>query len=115
MRIPGYLTVPFLVTNRYPTDSHFPLVLEVVLGGGLRKSLCSLMRRTISSAHSNVAPNSIIELQAFIARLVREFQFSEVKGKPITMWRPGLVVPTVRGEEDKGPQLPLRVSAVRRN
>jgi len=58
---------------------------------------------------------AIIELQAFVARLVREFQFSEVVDKPIKMWRPGLVVPTVEGEEDKGPQLPLKVSAVHRN
>lgn len=57
---------------------------------------------------------SVIELQAFIARLVREFQFSEVEDKRIRMWRPGLVIPTVEGEEGKGPQLPLKVSAVRR-
>lgn len=50
-----------------------------------------------------------------MARLVREFQFSEVEDKHITMWRPGLVVPTVEGEEDKGPQLPLNISVVRRN
>lgn len=59
--------------------------------------------------------SSLIELQVFIARLVREFQFSEVEDKHIKMWRPGLVVPTVEGEEDKGPQLPLKVSVVRRN
>ena len=58
---------------------------------------------------------SIIELQVFVARLVREFQFSEVKDKLIKTWRPGLVIPTVEGEEDKGPQLPLKVSMVHRN
>jgi len=63
----------------------------------------------------SVAFASVIELQAFIARLVREFQFSEVEDKPIKMWRSGLVVPTVTGEDDKGPQLPLKVSVVRRN
>lgn len=63
----------------------------------------------------SVVSSSVIELQAFIARLVREFQFSEVEDKRIKLWRPGLVVPTVEGEEDKGPQLPLKVSAVRQN
>ena len=58
---------------------------------------------------------SVIELQAFVARLVREFRFSEVEDKPIIMWRPGLVVSTVEGEEDKGPQLPLKVSMVHRD
>ena len=50
-----------------------------------------------------------------MARLVREFQFYEEEDKPITLWRPGLVVPIVVGEEDKGPQLPLKVSLVHRN
>ena len=53
-------------------------------------------------------------MQAFMARLVREFQFSEVEGKQIRICRPGLLVPTVVGEEDKGVQLPLKVSPVRR-
>lgn len=61
-----------------------------------------------------IAFANVIELQAFIARLVREFQFSEVEDKDIKMWRPGLVVPTVVGEENKGPQLPLKVSVLRR-
>lgn len=54
-------------------------------------------------------------MQAFIARLVREFQFALVEGKPIRVCRPGLLVPTVVGEEEKGVQLPLKVSAVRRD
>lgn len=58
---------------------------------------------------------SVIQLQAFVARLVREFQFSEVNDKPVTLWRPGLVVPTVAGEEEKGPRLPLNVSLVHRD
>ena len=57
---------------------------------------------------------SLIEVQAFMARLVREFQFSEVEGKQIRICRLGLLVPTVVGEEDKGVQLPLKVSPVRR-
>lgn len=53
-------------------------------------------------------------MQAFMARLIREFQFSVVEGKEIRVRRPGLLVPTVVGEEDKGAQLPLKVSPVRR-
>jgi len=45
VRIPGYPAVPCLVTNGHPTDSRFPRVPEVALGGGLRKSLCSLTPR----------------------------------------------------------------------
>ena len=50
-----------------------------------------------------------------MARLVREFEFSLVKGKQIRVCRPGILVPTVVGEENKGVQLPLKVSAVRRS
>ena len=47
-----------------------------------------------------------------MARLVREFQFSVVEGKQIRIRKPGVLVPMVVGEESKGPQLPLKVSAV---
>ena len=50
-----------------------------------------------------------------MARLVREFQFSVVEGKQIRVRRPGVLVPTVVGEENKGAQLPLKVSVVRRS
>ena len=50
-----------------------------------------------------------------MARLVREFQFSEVEDKSINVWRPGLLLLAVEGEEDKGSQLPLKVSMVHRN
>ena len=62
----------------------------------------------------NASFPSLIEMQAFMARLVREFQFSVVEGKEIRVCRPGLLVPTVVGEENEGVQLPLKVSAVRR-
>jgi len=44
VRIPNCPAVLLLVTNRRPTDSHFLRVPEVALGGGLRKSPCSLRR-----------------------------------------------------------------------
>ena len=75
----------------------------------------SACRSVLTKVLTSIAFASVIELQTFMARLVREFQFSEVEDKHITMWRPGLVVPTVEGEEDKGPQLPLNISVVRRN
>ena len=62
----------------------------------------------------NILFLSLIEIQAFMARLVREFQFSVPEGKQIRVCRPGVLIPTVVGEENKGGQLPLRVSAVRR-
>ena len=61
----------------------------------------------------NTSFPSLIEMQAFIARLVREFQFSVVEEKEIRLTRAGLLVPTVLGEE--GPQLPLKVSTVPRD
>ena len=90
-------------------------MLEVVSGGGLRKSPWPFRVQDRSQILTSIMFSSIIELQVFIARLVREFQFSEVRDKTIKVWRPGLLVPLVDGEEDKGPQLPLKVSVVHRN
>ena len=45
--------------------------------------------------------------------LVREFSFSMPEGRNIRTARPGLLVPMVIGEEDKGPQLPLTITPVR--
>jgi hypothetical protein len=71
--------------------------------------------RHSADAHFFIAFSRIIQLQALVARVVREFQFFEVEDKPVTLWRPGLVVSIVAGEEAKGPQLPLKVSLVHRN
>jgi len=69
----------------------------------------------IVDSHVSITFTSVIQLQALVARLVRGFQFSEVEDKPITLWRPGLVVPIVAGDEDRGPQPPLKVLLVLRN
>lgn len=45
--------------------------------------------------------------------LIREFDFSIPEGRDIRIGRPGILVPTVVGEEDKGPQLPLNITPVR--
>ena len=56
---------------------------------------------------------SLAEIQTFLVTLVREFDFSIPEGRNIRTARPGLLVPTVIGEEDKGPQLPLKITPVR--
>ena len=73
-------------------------------------ALSGLTGKTINTSFP-----SLIEMQAFIARPVREFQFSVVEEKEIRLTRAGLLVPTVLGEEDKGARLPLKVSIVRRD
>jgi hypothetical protein len=55
---------------------------------------------------------SIAEIQAFLVTLVREFDFSIPEGRQVRVARPGILVPMVVGEEDKGPQLPLIVTPV---
>jgi len=56
---------------------------------------------------------SLAEIQAFLVTLVREFDFSIPEGRNIRTARPGILVPIVIGEEDKGPQLPLKITPVR--
>jgi hypothetical protein len=57
--------------------------------------------------------SSVAEIRAFLVTLVREFSFSIPEGKNIRTTRPGLLVPMVIGEEDKGPQLPLIITLVK--
>ena len=57
---------------------------------------------------------SIIEMQAFLVTLIRKFDISPADHYPqIRRARPGMEVPLVLGEEHKGTQLPLKISAVR--
>ena len=56
---------------------------------------------------------SVTETQAFLVTLIREFGFSIPEGRNIRTARPGILVPIVIGEEDKGPQLPLKITPVR--
>jgi len=56
---------------------------------------------------------SVAEIRAFLVTLVREFSFSIPEGRNIRTARPGVLVPIVIGEEDKGPQLPLTITPVR--
>ena len=64
----------------------------------------------VVNAHST--HSSVVEMQAFLVTLVREFSFSLPEGRTIRIARPGFPIPLVIGEEDKGPQLPLTVTPV---
>ena len=57
--------------------------------------------------------NSVIELHAFLVTLVRQFDFSPgTNGQEVLKARLGVVTPMVVGEEHKGPQMPLKVTAL---
>jgi len=56
---------------------------------------------------------AVAEIQSFLITLVREFSFSVPEGRNVRTIRPGILVPMVIGEEDKGPQLPLTITPVR--
>ena len=59
--------------------------------------------------------DSVIEMHTFLVTLVRKFDFSlPGNGQEVRKLRPGLILPVVVGEEDKGGQLPLKVT-VREN
>jgi hypothetical protein len=50
-------------------------------------------------------------MHMFLVTLIRQFEFALRDDSPeIRRRRPGLVVPIVEGEEQKGIQLPLRIT-----
>ena len=58
--------------------------------------------------------DSVLEMQAFLVTLIREFYISHADHQPqIKRGRSELMFPVVLGEECKGTQLPLKISAVR--
>ena len=61
------------------------------------------------------AANSILEMHTFLVALVGQFDFSPPdNGQQIRAMRPaGVISPVVIGEEHKGPQMPLKVTALR--
>jgi len=57
---------------------------------------------------------SLMEIQTFLVTLVRNFDIAQADHLPqIRRARPGMEVPMVLGEEHKGTQLPLKISAIR--
>ena len=62
----------------------------------------------------NCLSDSVVEMQIFLVTLLREFYISQADHHPqIRRARSGLMVPLVLGEEYKGTQLPLKISAIR--
>lgn len=60
------------------------------------------------------ALDSVIEIHTFLVTLVRQFDFSlPDNGQEVKSVRPGALLPAVVGEEHKGPQMPLKVTALR--
>jgi hypothetical protein len=58
--------------------------------------------------------DSVIEMHTILATLVRQFEFSlPGNGQEVKKMRSGLITPLVFGEEHKGPQLSLKVTALR--
>ena len=56
---------------------------------------------------------SVIEMQAFLVTLVRRFDISHTDKQPqIRRAGSGMMVLLVPGEENKGPQLPLKITAM---
>ena len=69
-------------------------------------------------AHCRDAENrpfgSVIEMQAFLVTLIRKFDISHADHQPqIRTLKSGLLIPVVLGEEHKGTQLPLKITAIR--
>ena len=62
----------------------------------------------------NCLLDSVIEIQTFLVALIRKFDISHADHQPqIRRARSGLMVPMVLGEEYKGAQLPLKITAIR--
>jgi len=57
---------------------------------------------------------AVVEIHTFLVTLIRQFDFSlPDNGQEIKALRSGGILPAVVGEEDKGPQLPLKITALR--
>jgi len=58
--------------------------------------------------------SSVIEIQAFLVTLLQKFNISHADHQPqIRRTRAGMEAPLVLGEEHKGTQLPLKITAIR--
>ena len=69
---------------------------------------------TLLGDAENFLSDSVVEMQIFLVTLLREFYISQADHHPqIRRARSGLMVPLVLGEEYKGTQLPLKISAIR--
>ena len=88
-------------------------MLGAASGGDSRESTGLYLIHSSGEAQSRVL-DSIVEMQAFLVTLVRKFDISEADHHPqIKRIKTGAFTPLVLGEEYKGPQLPLKIAAVR--
>jgi hypothetical protein len=69
--------------------------------------------QAVNIVNTHSTHRSLAEIQAFLVTLIREFSFSIPEGRNVRTSRPGILVPMVIGEEDRGPQLPLIITPVR--
>ena len=85
-------------------------VLGAALGGDSRGSISFY---TICSTENRLF-GSVVEIQAFLVTLIREFDISHADHQPqIRRAKPGALLPLVLGEEYKGTQLPLKITTIR--
>ena len=92
---------------------HSPEVLRAASGGDSREFIGFYTIQSSEEAQIRIL-NSIVEMQAFLVTLVRKFDISPADHRPqIKRIKTGAFTPLVLGEEYKGPQLPLRITAVR--
>lgn len=60
-----------------------------------------------------LAIGRVVEMHTFLVTLVRQFDFSlPDNGQIVKARKLGLITPVVVGEEDKGPQMPLKVTII---
>jgi len=110
----GHRSVPcYFALISHPFSSTF--------SGGVRGCLgwrfaCvgHLSRHSISQGAENRLLGSVIEIQAFLVTLLQKFNVSHADHQPqIRRARAGMEAPMVLGEEYKGTQLPLKITAIR--
>jgi len=72
------------------------------------------MSFTLRGDAENCLFNSVLEIQTFLVTLIRKFDISPADHHPqIKRAKSVLTIPLVLGEEYKGTQLPLKISAIR--
>jgi len=88
-------------------------VLGAASGGDSRESIVFYIIRSPRDAETWLL-DSVIEMQAFLVALIPRFDVSHADHQPqIRRARPGIMLPLVLGEEYKGTQLPLKITAIR--
>ena len=82
--------------------------------GGDSREFIGLYVIHFSRNTENCLLGRVIRMQAFLVTLIRKFDISHVDHHPqIKIAKTAVLVPFVLGEEYKGPQLPLRITAIR--